>query len=142
MTPTLLGRIQTRIFLLGTVGLMWTILVVPVLPKRGATIGETYAATILALILVAVLGVGWELVYHFFQQYRWEKDWPILLALVVGIPESLLTFLAVDSIILSGPSPVTFFLHFYSTWIIVWLVALGPIRVLLPRWRFNGGRIL
>jgi hypothetical protein len=140
MTPTLLGRIQTRFLLLGTVGLLWTLIVVPFLPKGGASIGATYQATIVALIVVAVVGVGWELIYHGIQQYRWEKDWPILLGLLVAVPEGLLAFLIVDAIL--APSPLTFFLHFFSTWIVVWLFANGPLRIFLLRWRFNGGRII
>ena len=140
MTPTLLGRIQTRFLLLSTVGVLWTLFIVPFLPKGGAGLGATYRATIIALIAVAVVGIGWELVYHGIQQYRWEKDWPILLGLLVGIPEGLLAFLLVDALV--GPSPLTFFLHFFSTWIVVWIVANGPLRIFLLRWRFNGGRIL
>lgn len=142
MTPTLAGRIQTRIALLGTIGLLWTFIVVPFLPKGGATLPETYTATVLAVIVVAVVGCGWELLYHLVQQYRWEKDWPILYGLLVGIPEGILAFFVVDALIPSGPSPLTFALHFSSTWILVWLTAVGPLRVVLLRWRFNGGRIL
>ncbi len=140
MTPTLLGRIQTRFLMLGTVGVLWTLLVVPILPKGGASISATYRATIIALIVVAIVGIGWELVYHGIQQYRWEKDWPILLGLLVGLPEGLLAFLIVDALV--GPSALTFFLHFVSTWIVVWLFANGPLRIFLLRWRFQGGRIL
>ncbi|MEM9613363.1 MAG: hypothetical protein AAF962_25725 [Actinomycetota bacterium] len=142
MTPTLLGRIQSRLFLLGTVGLLWTILVVPVLPKFGASIGEVYGVTISALVIVAFFGIGWEFLYHLIQQYRWEKDWPILYGLITGIPEGILTWLIVAVSFNPTPSGVTFFLHFASTWIVVWLVANGPFRVFLLRWRFRGGRIV
>jgi len=142
MTPTLAGRIQTRFLLLGTVGLLWTIIVVPILPKFGASIGEVYNATITAVILVAVLGIGWEALYHLIQQYRWEKDWPILFGLLSGVPESIVTLIVVSALFDPAPNPITFFLHFFSTWILVWLVAVGPLRIVLLRWRYNGGRIL
>jgi hypothetical protein len=141
MTPTLVGRIQTRLVLLGTVGLLWTIIVVPVLPKGGASIGAVYRATILALVVVALVGVLWELVYHLIQQYRWEKDWPILFGLVEGVPEGIVAFVIVRALLDPAPSALTFFLHFTTTWVLVWLVAIGPLRVVLLRWRFNGGRI-
>ena len=34
---------------------------------------------------------GWRgrFVYHLLQQFRWEKDWPTLFALLVGVPEGL-----------------------------------------------------
>ena len=142
MIPTLAGRIQTRLFLLATVGLAWTIVVVPFLPRFGATVGTVYATAILALFVVALFGMGWELLYHFIQQYRWEKDWPILYALVEGLPEGILAFAVVDALVAVGPHPVTFFLHFFSTWIVIWLSAVGPLRMVLIRWRFRGGRIL
>lgn len=142
MTPTLIGRIQTRIALLATVGLVWTILVVPILPKFGASIGDVYVATLLALLVVTVVGFGWELLYHFIQQYRWEKDWPIVFSLVLGIPEGVLTFAILRAILDPPPSAVTFILHFFTTWILVWLVANGPVRVVFLRWKFKGGRII
>ena len=40
------------------------------------------------------------------------------------------------------PSALTFFLHFFTTWIVVWIFANGPLRIFLLRWRFQGGRIL
>jgi hypothetical protein len=140
MTPTLAGRIQTRLVLLATVGLVWTLLIVPILPRGGASISEAYRATVLALVLVALFGIGWELLYHAVQQYRWEKDWPILLALLVGIPESVPVFLVVDASF--GPPPATFFLHFATTWVVIWLTAIGPMRVVVLRWRYSGGRVL
>lgn len=142
MTPTLAGRIQTRVLLLGTVGLLWTIIVVPILPRFGAPIGDVYAATITAIVIVAILGIGWEALYHLIQQYRWEKDWPILFGLLTGIPESIVTLVVVSALFVPSPNVITFFLHFFSTWIVVWLVANGPLRVVLLRWRFNGGRIV
>ncbi len=142
MTPTLIGRIQTRFFLLFTVGLLWTFLVVPVLPRFGASVGEVYGVTISALILVAFLGIGWELLYHLIQQYRWEKDWPILYGLLTGINEGILVYLLLAASINPIPNPVTFFFHFTTTWVLVWLVAVGPFRLFLLRWRFRGGRIL
>ena len=43
----------------------------------------------------------------------------------------------------SGPVPGgAFLIHFTTTWLLVWFVVNGPIRVLLPRWRFRGGRFL
>jgi hypothetical protein len=75
MVPTLWGRIQTRIFLLATVGVVVTALITPVLPVDGP-LAERYRTTFLVLATVAVLGLGWEFVYHFLMQFRWEKDWP------------------------------------------------------------------
>ncbi len=143
MTPTLVGRIQTRLFLLATVGLGWTILISPILVQQDGSVGRVYAITISAVFLTAVFGVGWELLYHALQQYRWEKDWPILYSLVVAFPEGFLVWISVLVIFFGSPPPfLVFWFHFLSTWSLVWLVAVGPIKVLLPRWRYQGGRIV
>ncbi|MGY1828972.1 hypothetical protein ACI8AA_00935 [Geodermatophilus sp. SYSU D01180] len=144
MLPTLNGRIQTRIFLLAVVGSIWTLIITPVLPT-GASLSASYGATFSVLLVVLVLGVLWELVYHGIQQFRWEKDWPTLFGLLTGIPEGLLVWFLfaggaipwIDS--LPGPA---FAIHFVSTWLIVWLVANGPMRVPFIHWRINGGRLI
>jgi hypothetical protein len=147
MTPTLSGRIQTRIALLILVGVPWTFLIGPVLPGRpeGATLGDVYEATLTALLVVAVVGIAWELVYHGLQQFRWEKDWPTLFGLVLGIPEGVVAFLLLDAGIPRDVGDVTaplFITHFATVWILVWLVANGPMRVPFSHWRFRGGRLL
>ncbi|MBC8092522.1 MAG: hypothetical protein H7Y15_11395 [Pseudonocardia sp.] len=129
MLPTLVGRIQTRLFLVLVVGGIWTLLITPL-------IGAGYGTTFLVLITLAVVGVGWELIYHFIQQFRWEKDWPTLFGLVTAVPEGILLYL------LLTPPVGVFLLHFLTTWIIVWLMANGPMRVPFVHWRFRGGRLI
>ncbi|MDQ7808747.1 hypothetical protein Q5425_33855 [Amycolatopsis sp. A133] len=145
MVPTLLGRIQTRLFLLALVGAAVTALVTPVLPADGPLAGR-YQATFVVLAAVAALGVGWELLYHLLMQWRWEKDWPTLFGLLTLVPEGLLAgWLAVTGRLpwLPGPVPVAAFaVHFVLVWLAVWLVANGPLRVPFIRWRFRGGRLL
>ena len=143
MIPTLNGRIQTRVFLLATVGLLWTLVLTPVLPT-GASVGASYGATLSVLLIVTVLGVVWELVYHGLMQFRWEKDWPTLFGLLTAIPEGLLVWFLVaggatwvDS--MTGPA---FVLLFATTWLLVFLVANGPMRVPFIHWRHRGGRIV
>lgn len=146
MTPTLVGRIQTRVFLLLVIGVPWTLLIGPVLPRPdGATLGDVYATLLLAVLIVAVVGIGWEALYHALQQFRWEKDWPTLFGLVTGIPEGILTFVILSALV--GPMGLevdvpAFLIQFITLWLLVWLVANGPMRIVLLRWRFRGGRIL
>jgi len=137
MTPTLSGRIQTRLTLLALVGVPWTMLIVPLLP---GDVGHRQALA--ALLVVAALGVGWELLYHACQQLRWDRDWPSLFALVVGVPEGVLAWPVLDRLGLAPRSPFAYVLFLGSTWLLVWLVLHGPIRVLAPRWRHTGGRLL
>ena len=145
MLPTLNGRLQTRIFLLVVVGGLWTLVLTPVLPIA-APLGTAYRATYLVLLSVLVLGLVWELVYHFIQQFRWEKDWPTFFGLVTAINEGLVAWLVVRSGAVPGlPFPVptgVFLIQFLTTWILVWLIANGPMRVPFVHWRFRGGRLI
>jgi len=140
MVPTLWGRIQTRIFLLATVGVVVTALITPVLPVDGP-LAERYRTTFLVLATVAVLGLGWEFVYHFLMQFRWEKDWPSMFGLLTLVPEGVLVWVLVPRIGLTPPL-LAFAIHFVTVWLCVWLVANGPMRVPFVRWRFRGGRLV
>jgi len=148
MTPTLLGRIQTRLFLVATVAVLWTLAVGPLLvPLAGdeANLGDVYRLAFGALVLVAVVGIAWELLYHGLQQFRWEKDWPTLFGLITGVPEGV-----VVAVLLSAGLPwdvgdlpiAAFVVHFATTWLVIWLTANGPMRVVFIRWRYRGGRLL
>ncbi|MER5644095.1 hypothetical protein [Streptosporangium sp. NPDC002524] len=144
MVPTLLGRIQTRLFMLATVGVVITLLIVPLLPGSGSLSGR-YVNGLLVIAAVAVLGVVWELIYHFLMQFRWEKDWPTLFGLLTLVPEGLVLYFllrsgAVDFI--DPVPPAAFWTHFTVVWVSIWLVTNGPMRVPFIRWRFRGGRVL
>jgi hypothetical protein len=139
MTPTLIGRWQTRFALLATVGVAWTLLVTPLLP-HGADIGAAYRTTLLALVITAVIGaVVWDPIYHGLQQFRWEKDWPTFYALLNGINEAATTWFVLR--VFRPISPWPFMIHFSTTWTLIWLVTIGPIRIVLLRRRFIGGRV-
>jgi hypothetical protein len=144
MVPTLWGRIQTRIVLLATVGSLVTALITPMLPVDGP-LADTYATTFEILAAVAVVGVGWELIYHFLMQFRWEKDWPSMFGLVTMVPEGALIWglLRLGAVpLIDAPPPFTAFaIQFVAVWISVWLIANGPMRVPFIRWRVRGGRL-
>ncbi|CAN5721811.1 hypothetical protein BH24ACT3_BH24ACT3_09200 [soil metagenome] len=147
MTPTLFGRIQTRIFAIAVIGGIWTLLITPLLPGTGgASLGDVYEVTITVLIVVTVVGIGWELLYHGLQQFRWEKDWPTLVGLLTGINEGILAYLLLDAGLApnldAAPPGSTFFWHFATTWLVAFLFLNGPMRVPFIRWRFRGGRII
>ena len=55
MTPNLIGRIQTRLVLLATVGVVWTLIVGPFLPADGE-LGDVYSMALRAVAVTAVLG--------------------------------------------------------------------------------------
>ena len=145
MTPTLAGRIQTRIVLLAVIGGLVTAVVTPVLPVSAA-LADRYQDTYLVLATIIVLGVGWELLYHLLMQWRWEKDWPTLFGLVTLVPEGALAWLVLQAGVVPGiagtiPAPA-FCIQFLTVWLAVWLVANGPMRVPFIRWRYRGGRLV
>jgi hypothetical protein len=144
MVPVLLGRIQTRIFLLAVVGSVVTALITPVLPG-GGPLTDRYRTAFVVLGAVAVLGVAWELLYHLLMQFRWEKDWPSLFGLLTGVPEAVVLWLLLRAGAVPGveatPPVAAFALQFAAVWTAVWLVANGPMRVPFLRWRFRGGRL-
>jgi hypothetical protein len=138
VTSTLLGRIETRLFTVFTVGLLWTLLVTPFL-------AASYRVTLTTLGWLALLGVVvWEPVWHLLQQFRWEKDWPAMYLILQAVPEAVLVRVVLDRTLdVADPVGVgTFAVHFATTWLAIFLFLQGPMRVPFLRWRFRGGRIL
>ena len=146
MTPVYAGRVQTRLFLLAAIGLPWTLLIGWLLPRPPtATLGQAYLVLILGIVVVAVLGLAWDGVYIWLQQYRWEKDWPTLFGLLTAFPEALTTYIGLrvlTSWLGLEVDTVAFLLQFFTMWLLMWIFANGPMRVPFIRWRFNGGRVL
>lgn len=144
MLPTLGGRIQTRIFAVAVFGGIWTLLITLILPT-GASLGPSYGATFTILLMVLVMGVLWEFLYHFLMQFRWEKDWPTLFGLVTAINEGLLIWFMLANgwwfwdVSVPGPA---FLIHFITTWLVIWVMVNGPMRVPFIHWRFRGGALV
>jgi hypothetical protein len=144
MLPTLFGRIQTRIFAVAVIGTLWAQIIVYVLPGGGTTT-QNRKAMYGVLLIVGVVGVLWELVYHGLMQFRWEKDWPTLFGLLTFVNEGLIAYLIAHSSLLpwtEGIAVSTFAVGFLSTWIVLWLFFNGPMRIFTVHWRFRGGRLL
>jgi hypothetical protein len=161
MLPTLSGRIQSRLFFLATIGSLFTFIMASILPAslsyQGFSISVPqhikYQDAFVILLWVGILGIGWECVYHFLMQWRWEKDWPSFFGFATLINEGLLVYFLADQGVLPGIAgrgsplnhlvPVGFFIgDFLVVWIAVWVWANGPMRVFNIHWRFFGGRIV
>jgi hypothetical protein len=152
MTPTLHGRIQTRIFVTLVIGGIWTLIITPLLPApQPVSTGDLYKVTFTVLITQLVLGIGWEIVYHWLMGFRWEKDWPSFFLFIEGINEAVLLWIVLSADIVPGISEEpgdrqvygsTFLVLFISTWIVTWAWLQGPMKVVNPRWRFRGGRLI
>ncbi len=142
MTPTLLGRWQTRLLLLLTVGVLIT------LPffwgKFGGKSGPVF---FFVLGYVAVFGFVWDWVYNYLQQFRWDADWPAVFQLLAGVWEGVFLALLFSLFELPGVprqefSLGVFILHYSFVWLGVFLVSQSLMRILFPRWRFKGGQWL
>ena len=175
MTPTLAGRLQTRVVLAATVGLVWMAGITPLLPHgraqdmgmggpsgytmnrfmltvpdgARATLAQDERMALATLGLMTLLGLAWECGYHLLQQCRWDRDWPPAFVLLSGIPEGALLWavlreVGVDRGGLWPPSSVfpMFALLFASTWVVLLLTELGPMRVVAPHWRFRGMEVI
>ena len=144
MTPTLAGRIQSRIFLLATFGAAWTGILGLFIPGvEDAPLRPVYRALFTALLVVAVVGIVWECIYHLLQQYRWEKDWPTMFGLVVAVPEGIVAWIILKNQLpwdVGNVPGITFLTMFISVWLLIWAVANGPLQIILLRWRYRGGR--
>lgn len=144
MTPTLTGRIQTRLLLLATFGALWTVLLAFLLPATSVR-SDDLAVMFGVLLAVFLFGAGWDFVYYVAQQLRWEKDWPTLFGLLTGFNEAALIWVLLRASLIPWippdmrPGLGVFAIHFATVWVLVWLVAHGPIKAALPRWRFRGG---
>lgn len=144
MLPTLNGRIQTRLFMLATWGVLWTLVLTPILPGD-----PDYRITFVLLLTVAVLGVVWELIYHGIMQFRWEKDWPTFFGFITFINEGLLIIVLLKLNLVPGlgvdgedVSIAAFLIMFLVIWMTIWVWTNGPMRVFNVHWRFFGGRIV
>jgi hypothetical protein len=147
MTPTLAGRIQTRIFAIVVLGSLWTLFIGWFLAPGGVARGSFYRDLFVVLGVVLVLGFVWEFIYHGLQQFRWEKDWPTFFGFITGINEGVVVWFVASLIVfpalgLGMISPSIFLWHFITTWIVIFLFLNGPMRVVFLRWRFIGGRIV
>jgi hypothetical protein len=144
MLPTLFGRIQTRLFVIFVIGGLWALVIGPFLPG-GGTLGDRYRAMYGVLIIVGLVGVLWELVYHGLMQFRWEKDWPTLFGLAVAVPEGIVAWFVARSGVISWTEHISagaFVVGFGTTWLVTWLFVNGPMRIFTVHWRFRGGRLL
>jgi hypothetical protein len=148
VTLTLSGRLQTRLVLLSTVGVMWTLVTsLPLSWMTAVPLRLAYRVTLETAIAVILLGLVWECLYHGLQQLRWDKDWPSIVNLASVFVEAVPVWLVLHALDLvpgelgfSSPILPLFAAHLGSTWLLAWLVMQGPLRVMAPRWRFEGGR--
>jgi hypothetical protein len=138
MTSTLIGRWQTRVLLFAIVGSLVS------LPFF--FINDNNPVFFLVLGYIAALGLIWDVVYNYLQQFRWDHDWPAALQLAAAIWEGIFFAILYKLVPLPGIAQATplglFALHYGVAWLAIFLVSQSVMRLLFPRWRFHGGRWL
>jgi hypothetical protein len=159
MLPTLWGRIQSRIFFTAVVGGIVTAIVAALMPAsiNGFDVPTKYRFqdAYAVLLWTGIIGIVWEVVYHFAMQWRWEKDWPTFFGFITIINEGLVIYFLGDNGYLPwvfgwdiDPTPdhllpVAFFIvDFVLVWLAIWVWVNGPMRVFNIHWRFFGGRLV
>jgi hypothetical protein len=138
VTPTLGGRWQTRILLLGTLGVIIS-----------ALFAAAFGSGLFFLVIgyVALFGLAWDVLYIALQKLRWDRDWPAAFQVLNGLVEGALVYALITTVGLPGIPVATiplwlFVLHYGSVWLATFLWAQGPMRAIFPFWRFHGGRVI
>ena len=138
MTPTILGRWQTRILLMATIGLIIT------LPFAG--FANPFYTPFVILLYVTLLGLGWDVLYNALQTLRWDRDWPPIFFLFGAILEAAFLWGLLNMVPLPGVTRQltlgAFTLHYLTVWLTTFLVMLGPLKMFFLQWRFQGGEWL
>jgi hypothetical protein len=146
MIPTLLGRWQTRLLLLGTVGVLITL--------GFGFLFKDFATPFALLGYVLLFGFGWDIGYNVLQTLRWDRDWPPLFFVGGGLLEALLLWALVKANVvwaalglagLPGVAPgltlAQFVAHYGTVFTVTLLLMLGPMKVIFLNWRFRGGEL-
>ena len=144
MILSLRGRLETRWFLAAAVALPWTLLLALLLRPGDDSTAVVVRSTAATVGLMALLGTAWELAYHGAQQRRWDRDWPSALVLASVLVEAGPLWWATGRLPqqwVHRASSGAFVVLVGSAWLVMWLFAQGPMRVLFIRWRINGGRL-
>jgi ABC-type xylose transport system permease subunit len=145
MIATLHGRWQTRLFLLLIVGGIVT-LPLGLWFQALANSVMGFIAPYIILAMVILFGLVWDIVYNYLQTRRWERDWPPVFQVINGIIEAIFVWgvLLLWKRLLPDASlnvPAwQFITHYTIVWVVTFLFSQGPMRILFPRWRFNGGQ--
>lgn len=147
MTPTLLGRLQTRLLLFVFIGLPVTFL------YSWYVLGLDHPEFLVpfrVLFSIFLIGVLLDPIYIFIQGFRWDQDWPFAFQaffstveffIVLGLSElslfSFLEFSAFSSI----ERFYVFLTHFGIVLFFSMIAVLGGLQIFLVRWRFKGGEL-
>ena len=147
MTPTLLGRWQTRLLLFVIVGIPVTWWWTEVLATRDGGRSLVPAGIIVTILLV---GLALDWVYVRLHKRHWDHDWPFAYQLASMIFEFIVVLVLIHfGLVPWLPSGILYFpqavwdatRHFAAVLVPAFLLLLGPLQTFLVRWRFKGGEL-
>ncbi len=146
MTPTLSGRWQARVLLMGLVGGLITFFF-------AQAFGD-YQTPFVLLGYVIAIGLLWDMLYAYVQTLRWDRDWPPIFFVVCAILEAIVLWGLIKGGLwayfgltsLPGVSPNLtlgqFVAHYSTVFLAIFLLMLGPLKLTTLYWRFRGGQWL
>lgn len=124
MTPTLIGRFQTRLLVNIAIAL-------PIL------LASQSFPIIFIMIPVDFL---WDYFYDYLQHKRWDADWPLVFVFIGGVLEGVSIYVVID--MLTNINTNRFILIYTVIWLITFISQIGLLNLLFPYRRFKGGRFL
>ncbi|MEM9027572.1 MAG: hypothetical protein AAGC70_04310 [Pseudomonadota bacterium] len=143
MTPTLMGRWQTRLLLYVFLALPITLVFAWAFGL--ANTGQFYDPFVFVTALT-LIGLSLDVAYIQIQRFRWDNDWPFAFQLFFSIMEFFLTFglmnLGLFDPFLAYRIPLWFAsIHFLLILVPSYFAVVAGIQIFLLRWRFKGGEI-
>jgi hypothetical protein len=124
--------------MLVTLGLLVTLIFVAMYRDR---------VFLIVLAYVFLFGVIWDVFWILLQKLRWERDWPAAFQVGTAAIEGVWLYVVISMVglpfIAKNSVPLSLFVAQYGlVWLVTFIWVQGPMRALLPRWRYMGGRVV
>lgn len=150
MTPTLLGRWQTRILLFIFIGLPVTFLYALYLTNwrwPPAIDLSAFTDPFVFITVLLLVGLVLDVLYIQIQRFHWDHDWPFAYQFFFSIVEFFIVYLMMDyglldTLLPDGRIPFeTAAWHFTFVFVPSFIALLGIVQIFMVRWRFKGGEL-
>jgi hypothetical protein len=145
VTPNLIGRWQTRLFLLGLIG---GVIALAFVWRYNATIPYSHRDRWIPLFVlgyIILFGFFWDMLYQVILHRHFEFDWPNTYTTIAGVVEGglvflLLRFVGLPFITKGAVDFGHFWLEYGVIWLVTYLFVQTLMRAFFPRWRFRQAR--
>jgi hypothetical protein len=145
VTPNLIGRWQTRLYLLGLIGGMIALLFVW---RYNSFIPYSHRdrwIPLFVLVYILLFGFIWDIPYQAVLYRHFEFDWPGTYTFITGVLEGVFVFLLIRFVglplIKKGAVDFGhFWLEYGVIWLFTYLWVQTLMRAIFIRWRFRQAR--